>query len=144
VRRAGAAEARDQGARVGQVAAAAEREHDFPLLPIGQLDHHLHRRARVERRTDPAGKAGSVDTARTGRAAVATEDLGAIAADGALRLAGVQERHALGEIAVVRVACEQGAGLGIDLGHDVRQVRGTIRAEHQVKAAGHGKAVQCP
>ena len=38
----------DEGARVAQVAARTEAEHDLALLPRGQVEHHLHRQARIE------------------------------------------------------------------------------------------------
>ena len=67
--------------------------------------------------------------------AVAAEELGAVAGDGSLRLARVEERDAIAELAVVGVAGEQRPGLRIDLGDDVRQVCRAVRPEHQLEEA---------
>ena len=54
-----------------------------------------------------------------------------------VRCASLQSRNATrcGELAVVGVAREQRAGLRVDLGDDVRQVRRPVGAEHQLEEA---------
>ena len=112
--------------------ARAEDEDDLPLCPRGQLHPHLHRGARVQARTQPPGEAPQAQRRRARWVAVASQELGAVAADAAHGLAAVEEGHGVGELAVVAVAGENRARQRLELGHDVHGLPGPQVAEHQV------------
>ena len=71
--------------------------------------------------------------------AVAAEELGPVAGDGAGRIVHVEEGDPVGEFGVVRVAREERAGFGVDFGD---HVHGRFRpqvAQHPFQVAGGGE-----
>ena len=91
------------------------------------------RGARVERRRR-RGPDSSTRPSAAGRGdrAVAAEELGAVGGERPRPPVDVGEGDAAGEVGVERVAGQQGAGLGVDLGDDVhgRLRRGSVPSTH--------------
>ena len=84
----------------------------------------LQRGARIEPGADASGqRAPSLERGGMVERAVAAEELGAVAVQAVWRPAEVGEGDALAELGVPGVAREQRAGLGVDLGDDVRRGR---------------------
>ena len=122
-RRPGAAEALHERACVGAVPPRAEGEDDLAApgrRPSSSGD--LHRQARIEARADAAREPRARQARGLRPGSVAARGTRAVAGDRALALAAVEERDPRRELAVVRVAREQRAGLRVDLGDDVGRV----------------------
>ena len=129
--RAGVAGAEPAG--VGLVVARAQREDDCPLLAGAEVDRGHDRGAGVEAAADAAAEVGAAHRRGVGGAAVSADKLGAVARDRPLALAAQaarQERHAVAEVGVVRVAGEDGPRLGVDAGRDVRRALVPLIGQH--------------
>jgi hypothetical protein len=82
-RRAGLAQPQGQGTRRLQVLAGAEAEDDLAFLAIGQVEGHPDRTAGIERGTEPARQQGPGHGFGIAEAAVASDELVAVATQGA-------------------------------------------------------------
>ena len=140
----GPARAAHQSGGVSGVAADAEHEDNFALLARGQLERRLDRRAGVERGAHPAGQPLPRQRGRARQQAVAPDEFGAVAADAAHRLAGVEKRHPLGELRVIRIAREHSAAAGVDFGDHVHERFRAQVTEHPFHIAGGREPARAP
>jgi hypothetical protein len=97
------------------------------------LQRHLERGAGVEPGAEAARELRVAERGGGGERAVAAEERGAVAGRRARRLAGVRERHARGEVAVVGVAGEDRPGRLVALGDDVQVPSGGRRPERPLR-----------
>ena len=81
---------------------------------VVQLEGHLDRGARIEGAAHAAGERRPPHRRRLRQRAVAADELGAVAGHAAARIVHVEERRAAGELGVVGVRGDDGAGVGID------------------------------
>ena len=87
-----AAELQRDALGVAVVLAHAEPEHDGARLALGQVERHLERGARIERRAGAARQPRAAQRHRLEQAAVAADELGAVAGH-ACRRAGARRRR---------------------------------------------------
>ena len=117
----------------------AEREYDLALLPGGQLERNLDRRAGIQGGSHLAGKPLPRHGSRMLQCAVAPDEFGPVAAHAARRLAGVEESDPVGEFRAERVAREQRTAFGVDFGDHVHDRFRPQIAEHPLGVSGGGE-----
>ena len=118
-----AAEAPDELLRFVGIVSGTQHEDQFAIMPVGQVERHLQRRAWIEARAGLAGKLRLTHRGGAGRRAVAPEKFGAAAGDGPSVFADVCEDGLAGELTVVRISREERARGRIDPGDHVHEVR---------------------
>ena len=140
-RGSGSAEAAHQLARLIGAASSgyAEPEDELALFAVGQFERKLDCRARIQRGSHLVGKLRPGHGRRMRERAVASDELGAVAAEGPGHIVDVEKRNPIGELGVVCVARIERAARHVDFGD---HVHGRFRpqvAQHPLDVAGGGE-----
>ena len=130
-----AAKAVDEALQFTGIACDAQAEARFPLLSVGQVEHHLHRAAGVQSRPDPAGEPRPPQGGRLRQAAVPAQEFLPVAGDGARRVVHVEKHDAPGKLGVVMIAGQQRPGPEVHLGLHVQQALRPQVAQHPFPVA---------
>ena len=96
-----------------------EDERHFAALPLRELDLTKHRRGRVRTATGAPAERRPPERLGAFDGPASPEKLRAVAGEGPVPLARLEERRAVVEVHAEPVLREQGAGLRLDLGRDV-------------------------
>ena len=139
VRRRRAAVALHQMACIVERAPGAEPENNLTLFSVIQLDCKLYGRAGIQGGAYLVGKLRPGHRRRIAERAVASDELGAVAAEGPGGIVDVEERNAPGEFYVVGVACMERAAEWIDFSNDVHGRFRPQVAQHPLHVAGCGE-----
>ena len=90
------------------------------LLPGGEIETHLNRRAGVQRRADLAGQPCPHHRRRIAQGSVTPDELSPVAAESPRRIVHVEKGDAVGEFGVVRIPRKQCAAGRINFGDQVQ------------------------
>ena len=140
VRRRRAAAALQQLARIVEVAPGTEPEDNLTRFPVGQLERDLDGRAGIQRGADLVGKVGPGHGRRIPERAIASDELGAVAAERPGHIVNVEERNPAGELAVVGIARMERAAQRIDFRDHVHGRFWPQVAQHPLDIAGCGES----
>ena len=120
----------------------AQQEDDAPRLAGSQREGQLQRRAGVEARAEAAGERLAGEGGRLRERPVAAQERGPVAGGRARGLARVGEGHVPGVLGVVGIARQDGAGLGVELGHDVERLALARRAQDPLVVGDDAQATR--
>ena len=138
------AQALRQPRGIAGITAHAEPEYQRALGIEIEIECQLDRRARIQSGADPSRQPFAPECGRIAQAAVAADELDAVAADAALRRFAiavcVEKADPIGEFGIVGIAREDRSGLRIDLGDQVRLGSGPQIAEYPFDVTGRRDA----
>ncbi|MNP10505.1 hypothetical protein D3C76_1026580 [compost metagenome] len=127
-----------QGGR--RVPGCTEAEDHVLLFTAVEVQGHLDRRARIEAATGAARQACLLQSCRCLEAAVAADELGAIAADAGVGRVGIEERHPFAKLDRIGVPGEECAAGGVGFRHHMHRRFAAQVAQHPLDIAGRRQA----
>ncbi|MNI47937.1 hypothetical protein D3C73_1024790 [compost metagenome] len=123
-----------------RVPGCAEAEDHVLLIAVVEVQGHLYRPARIEAATGTARQACLLQSRRCLEAAVAADELGAIAADAGVGRVGIEKRHPFAKLDRIGVPGEECAAGGIGFRHHMHRRFAAQVAQHPLDIAGRRQA----